>query len=193
MVKIYYSNDPLENDYLTNNFPNAINTHILEKQNLKNKMQSKRSWELLRLVLSQELNMDIRELNIEFNENGKPTSNRCFFSISHSYDVSVVAISDQNIGVDVEQIIIDENKMKLAKKLIKKNRDITIVDFYLMFTGYEALMKYYGKSLGYPKNKLIFSDEYCNEIIEIDKNKYMIAYTGKKTDKIKKIRRTYEI
>ena len=44
------------------------------------------------------------EFTLRYNENGKPVLDFCFFSISHSGDFAVCAVSDFPVGVDIEQI-----------------------------------------------------------------------------------------
>lgn len=44
------------------------------------------------------------ELVLDFNENGKPYLDFCFFSISHSGDFAVCAVSDFPVGVDIERM-----------------------------------------------------------------------------------------
>lgn len=44
------------------------------------------------------------DYEITYNENGKPELDFCFFSISHSGDMAVCAISDAPVGVDIERI-----------------------------------------------------------------------------------------
>lgn len=67
------------------------------------------------------------EFTLTFNENGKPTLDFCFFSISHSGDFAVCAVSDFPVGVDIE-------RMKSFKQR----------DKYMLFTGTES--EYVNKS-----------------------------------------------
>lgn len=42
------------------------------------------------------------DFSLVFNENGKPLLDFCFFSISHSEDVAVCAVSDFPVGTDIQ-------------------------------------------------------------------------------------------
>lgn len=101
------------------------------------------------------LNKVLTELNIKdeiiYNEYGKPylKSNKVYFNISHSYDYTVLVISSEEIGVDIEKIRIRKNVIDRActeeeKKLIK-----TADDFTIMWVKKESYVKYLGKGLSY--------------------------------------------
>lgn len=44
------------------------------------------------------------DYNMYNNENGKPLCDKCCFNISHKRDTVVCAVSDKNIGIDIEYI-----------------------------------------------------------------------------------------
>lgn len=176
MVKIYYTNKTLEEKFIQNNFSKQINNHILQKQNIKSRKSSQRTWELLRMVFLKEFLVEIKNLDIIFNENGKPITEKYYFSISHSNNVSIVAISDNKIGIDIQEIKITNKIKKLASRLLKDKENLDIEKFYKAFASYEALIKYNGDKIGYPKNKLALSDDCFTKIIELENIKYVIAY-----------------
>lgn len=59
---------------------------------------------LSRQMLAQQLNKAPEDIRFAYNENGKPLCDGAWFSLSHSGDIVVCAVSDQPIGLDVEQI-----------------------------------------------------------------------------------------
>lgn len=61
----------------------------------------------LRFLLSRYLKEPVRSLMIETAQNGKPFVSNHFqicFNVSHSADIAVIAISDRDIGIDVEHL-----------------------------------------------------------------------------------------
>ena len=81
-------------------------------------------------------NIDIKDI---YYEERKPMISSCFFSISHSDDLTVLVIRDVPIGVDIEKIKpVDES----VKKII--NKDLSDEDFIKEFTKREAYIKVNG-------------------------------------------------
>lgn len=175
MTKIYYTRKKLEIDYNPMNYSKVIIEHVDNKKNVSAKKISKRTWELFRNIIKNELMIDIKEANIIFNKNGKPISDKIFFSLSHSNDISVIGVSDYEIAIDVEKIIDNKKVRKLSKKLLKEEND-NIEHFYKLFTSYECKIKYEGSSIGYPKGSLEEDKKAKSLIINIDDDKYMLSY-----------------
>jgi phosphopantetheine--protein transferase-like protein len=76
----------------------------------------KRERQLLKAVLSERLNSDPREVKIEIAVGGKPFVNGCRFSISHSGAWLTVAVSDREVGVDIETRKALKDPMALAAR-----------------------------------------------------------------------------
>ncbi|MEG1609066.1 MAG: hypothetical protein RR348_04285 [Clostridia bacterium] len=68
---------------------------------------------------------------VVYDSKGKPTLQQAYISVAHTESVLVVALSIQNIGVDIE----------------KSNRKITIADSVEQWTQLEAYSKYIGTGL----------------------------------------------
>ena len=88
---------------------------------------------------------------IVYNSYGKPylKNNELYFNISHSGCYTVLAISNQEIGVDIEKVtmkkkVIDKVCNEKEKKLIKSEEDFTI-----MWVKKESYVKYLGIGLAY--------------------------------------------
>ncbi len=88
---------------------------------------------------------------IVYNEYGKPylCGNKFYFNISHSYEYTVLVISDREVGVDIEKItfkerVIDRVCTLEEKKLIKNS-----IDFIVMWVKKESYVKYLGVGLSY--------------------------------------------
>lgn len=107
----------------------------------------------------------------QLNEYGKPYINgwNKDFSISHSTDISVVAVASEAIGVDIEDNSrdIDIEKFKRTKFLnfdggAYNNKE----EFLMRFTALEAYLKYLGK--GFHKDAGKISVRKVNDAIVID-------------------------
>lgn len=101
------------------------------------------------------------------------------FSISHTRDISVVAVASEAIGVDIEdnQRDIDLEKFKRTKFLnfdegaYNNNKE----EFLMRFTALEAYLKYLGK--GFYKDARTISIRKVNDAIVIDDGKVIKAET----------------
>lgn len=81
-------------------------------------------------------------------EHGKPISDSCFFNISHSKGLVVLAIGERSIGVDIEKIrpISEELKRHVTSEeeyeAMKGDSD-----FFRIWTNKESLLKALGKGI----------------------------------------------
>ncbi len=90
---------------------------------------------------------------ITFTKEGKPVHPQISFSISHSKDYVVIALSEKSVGCDVEGIFLDE-RLKMAPKILTVE-ELEIFDHKLDQNGYltekwtlkEAYAKYLGTGL----------------------------------------------
>lgn|SRR5574344_1026484 len=99
--------------------------------------------------------------------NGKPyiKDSNIYFSISHSIDRVVCAISDKEIGIDIEKIRDYDLSLNKELNINAKNN----VDFFKEYTRREAYIKKLGKSL-----KDIYSIKYNNVDTKVIDN-YVIS------------------
>lgn len=102
------------------------------------------------------------------------------FSISHSTEFSVVAVSSEAIGIDIEDIgrDIDLEKFKRTKFLnfdddAYNNKE----EFLMRFTALEAYLKYIGK--GFYKDARTISVRKVSDAIVLDDGKVIKAETIK--------------
>ena len=92
------------------------------------------------------------EIHIHRTENGKPYAEEGCFSISHSGDLVVCALSECAVGVDVEQIRAVPEKVAQRyfsegeRHLLQRSRGRKNV-FWRIWTGKEALCKLSGEGL----------------------------------------------
>ena len=88
---------------------------------------------------------------LKFNSYGKPSLSNCFFNLSHSGMYVIMAVSDAEIGVDIEQILPYSDDV--AKKCfvleeyrwLKQQGDLA--SFYALWTAKESIMKASGLGL----------------------------------------------
>ena len=103
------------------------------------------------------------EFTLRYNENGKPILDFCFFSISHSGDFAVCAVSDFPVGVDIEQI---GNFNRRERYMLFTPRESEYVNecdcdnrFYTVWTRKEAYIKAQGGILAdAAKTELVATD-----------------------------------
>lgn len=88
---------------------------------------------------------------IKYNKNGKPLCDFCFFSISHSGDFAAVAVSDNQVGVDIQ---IPGGFKKREKYMLFSPVENGFVNaensenrFYTLWTCKEAYIKAEGGTL----------------------------------------------
>lgn len=100
------------------------------------------------------------------------------FSISHTRDISVVAVASEAIGIDIEDIgrDIDLEKFKRTKFLnFDEGAYESKEEFLMRFTALEAYLKYLGK--GFYKDARTISIRKVNDAIVIDDGKVIKAET----------------
>lgn len=150
----------------------------LSQANLENLQKIKDEREKIRFIKTRGLinilfsleNSEVEPI-WKLNEYGKPYVNGWDkdFSISYSTDISVVGVTSEAIGVDIEDNgrDIDLEKFKRTKFLnfdegAYKNKE----EFLMRFTALEAYLKYIGK--GFHKDAKNISVRKVNDAIVID-------------------------
>ena len=112
---------------------------------------------MIRILL--EKYFGIKDANIKKTIYGKPyvDNNNVFFNISHSGEYIICAISNQQIGVDIEKI--GKNKMHVAHRffhineiniLKKLNEKAQTNVFFKLWSAKESYIKYTGSGLSTP-------------------------------------------
>ncbi len=154
----------------------AIRDKIDAKKSDKDKMRSLAGYILFyrgALELYQKAQVEIR-----FNQHGKPLCDFCFFSISHSGDYVFCVISNEIVGIDVQEIknIPSRKKYKFfnAKEndYVNSNSNLLSVRYTEIFTKKEAAVKMLGESLSYCRFIDTFSDEF---LFETDINDFVLT------------------
>ena len=103
-----------------------------------------------REMLSYCLKLHGFEGEIKTGENGKPYADGIYFNISHSGDICMIAVSDSEVGLDVEYVT-PRDWQKLYERYYtteERARVSSLEGFLVLWTKKESLIKYLGKTLG---------------------------------------------
>lgn len=201
-MKLIYDNinNYSQEDY--NYFLTIIRTEKYNKiLKIINNQDKKRSilGEILLINLLKELKIDYNTLNIHINKNGKPyiKNKKIYFNISHSNDYVICAISNNEIGIDIEKIrnvnhnIINQFATTSEIIYIKEKQNYFFKRIFEIFTLKEAYFKCIGTNLNnikkvefiISKNLIKCSDNKfsCQLIYDIDN--YIIAICERMNNK----------
>ena len=142
--------------------PNTPIGEVLNKErneeilNIKNEQAKKEKyfiWKLFEKALK-ELDIDINSLTFKKNKNGKLFTDGFYFTFSHSNGYLAIAISSNNVGVDIQTKT--EIKPSLVKKILNEkeyqeylNSDEKIDYLFTKWTQKEAIFKYKGDAYSF--------------------------------------------
>ena len=129
---------------------------------------------LLRFILCQKLELANSNINILYTKYGKPYiyGENIKFSISHSGDWVMVAISNMPVGVDIERIhhkdtyIIEKIFSSDEKKEIYENFDVSDEKHYELWTLKESYMKFTGLGFQLPLDQCEFKKTSHGYVLE---------------------------
>ena len=123
---------------------------------LKNETKNKSSWiNDLKMILVRDYGLKQNDLEFSENQYGKPylINNKVYFNVSHSGKLVVIAISKEEVGVDIE--IIQSRKYRdeiVLRTFNEKEKEIyeehkNIDYFYEVWTKKEAYVKLIGTGI----------------------------------------------
>lgn len=148
----------------------AIRDKIDRKKSVVQKKQSLAGYILLYRAMEELYNK--KKFGINFNENGKPLCDFCFFSISHSAEMVICAVSDKPIGVDIQKTkgISPREKYRFfndrENDYVNQEPNQLSQRYVEIFSKKEAAIKMLGKALGDAADVDTFSKEYCFDCYE---------------------------
>ena len=91
----------------------------------------------------------------ELSDTGKPVSADKFFSLSHCNGAVTIALSDKNVGVDIERVKnIDKRLIDYVASEEERDKILTDEDFFKVWTAKESLVKALGTGLTEKPNKI---------------------------------------
>jgi 4'-phosphopantetheinyl transferase len=141
---------------------------------------------LLNDILENYFFMDITKVEYIYNEYGKPyiKDSNLYFSLSHSNGVIALAVSKEEIGIDIELIkdvkdnlalkVMNEAEYNIYKGLSKNDK---ISYFYEVWTSKEAYVKKLGTTLTLNPSNINIDTDVILKNINISNSQYMIALT----------------
>lgn len=164
--------------YLLEYMPDDKRELITKGVNYQDKLRYLKSEWLIRSIIKKYYNINFPDIKFTYNAYGKPyylSVKDFYFNKSHSGQYVVCAISNNEIGIDIEHIkLINFNKISqyfsneeyvsLENKHINKKLSY----FYDLWTLKESFMKMTGKGTAIPLDT--FSINIDNSVITVDQN-----------------------
>ena len=145
--------------------------------------QKKASYGLLKKAVQETLGIDDDFLTIKREPSGKPVCEKYHFSISHCQSLVAVAISNTNVGIDVETVKERENIKKIVMCENENNLDVKDVSALMcLWTKKEAKFKFDGGHLFIPKNIDTTSFACFSTSFEYAKHKYWVSVVNTHND-----------
>ncbi len=147
-TEIVFLSSALDRDLFELTNPYVINK--LERiKSQQYKLQSFTGYCLLGKIMSEIHGLDLNKLKISENEHGKPYFDdiEINFSISHSNDAVLCAVSKSFIGADVEKIGDIRDKILKSFSHLEQEQVKSPKDFYKLWTLKESFAKLTGNGL----------------------------------------------
>lgn len=147
LVDVYYARipGPIKFDRL---YPEERYQEILNSKHPRVKKEKYYVWKLLEIAIERSLFIKFSSLKFNKLETGKWVCDKCYFSLSHTDGLVVVAVSKKPIGIDVEMInrsLIDCSHLILNNKETKAFNTLKEEDknYFLLslWTKKEAMFK----------------------------------------------------
>lgn len=144
-------------------------------------------WKLLELGLKESLGLDIKDVKFEKLECGKWICDKCHFSLSHTDDFVAVAISNVNVGIDIE--LLDKKRDYSALKdkvLFGEEKFDDKKQFLTIWTIKEAYFKTLNQRHFMPNQidlKLI--NNIKNDMININDKDIMLSLVSDKPTEVR--------
>lgn len=193
MLKVYLI-DINKVEPIKEKLPLVVIKHVNQYKNKQAKSTSKLAWQCLNHLLRKNYKTDLKTLS--FNKKGKPflKNKKIYFSLSHSFDMIAIAISNSWVGIDVEKIINKKYANLLAEKMLnsgQKQKYITSKNKleYLtkVWTQRETIVKLNGCDINIVRDiKCIYTFNTL-KITDAKKQKYYVSCINKKHEKISEV------
>jgi len=132
------------------------------------------AWKYLEKIILQEYHLNIKDLKLSYNPYGKPFFiDACFhFNLSHCQNVIAIALSKDEVGIDVERIKDVHFPSSFAKKINAKSTDS--YDMIARFSALEAHFKKEGTGIIYSQLQKEIHISYQTSFSIMD-NQYILS------------------
>ena len=154
MAKIYLYLAKLEDIVAGEIYPQARREEIASCRNERVRAQKAGVWRLLETGLSHAFGLELRELAPTRASNGKWTCPQCYFSLSHGGNSLAAALSQETVGVDLEELPNKKLSQKLYDKIVcgqEKKCEADERTIAALWTKKEALFKRDGGAVFRPE------------------------------------------
>ena len=178
-------------------FPEARRAEIEKTKNERVRQEKYAVWCLLRTALKSSLGIDIKDLEIRKNENGKWVADGVCFSLSHAKDAVAVVISSAHVGIDIEPLSALKNDISrriLTPDELSEYAGIAECDreehLIKKWTAKEAIFKSRDETTFRPEGLEV--SEYNVEwlVADVCEEKYVVAVSGEQIEKINVFEKT---
>ena len=171
-----------------NSLPQWRKEKALQYKKLDDRKRSVLAFVLLERALREEYGIT-EVLEFVYNEFGKPSFSNLpiHFSLSHCKDAVACAVSDHNIGIDVETIVpynpdVARRVCTAAELEMLEQSANKDVDFIKLWTAKEAISKYEGMGLSLPFSEIDTMNYLLCSNVSVNSRYVLSICYGKRTD-----------
>ena len=184
---VYFSIVPNEIEYEELQ-PPARNTEVMLLGNENLKKSKYWVWKTLEYALFRSFGYKIQDLDIVKTKNGKWVSKKCYFSLSRSDNIVAVIVSNQEIGIDIEECISfyskvrEENTFQSFAMKILSSKELYPQDkneLLKLWTKKECLFKVSKRNMFIPNKTCTVNRNVSTFQIAYNKKDYMVSVIGK--------------
>ena len=158
--------------------PQYVSGEIFNSNEHKIK-QKRATYGLLKYAVKQVFDLDEDFSTLRKNENGKPVSDNYHLSISHKENLIAIAISNSNVGVDIEYVNEKINVNNIKKTILNSEESHlslnTAYDIFNMWVKKESKFKFEGGEKLEPKNIKTTSSNFNISEIEYQNKSYLLG------------------
>ncbi len=168
MTKIFITSLSSHSDETVSEMYDSVKSHFTSDDKLSQRKESQLGRFILHKALAEN---GVGEYTVEYKGNDKPllkSEKGLYFNISHSGDYVVVALSEDEVGCDIQEIrpynpkVAGRNYCERETKLIEGSEDKD--DIFIRFWALkESILKYTGKGLSGGLSSYDFSPYYGSE------------------------------